>query len=57
MQEDAIKPGQNVVVVDDLIATGTQSSSVLLEDNAEGTVRWLCESSGTIGGQAWGQGP
>ena len=57
MQEDAIKPGQNVVVVDDLIATGTQSSSVLLEDNAEDAIRWLCESSGTIGGQAWGQGP
>lgn len=51
LQEDAVKPGQLVLVVDDIIATGTFciglwsfgrvfSSSILIKS------RWICPSSG-----------
>ena len=44
MHEDAIKPGQKVVIVDDLIATGgtTEASVKLIEKMGGGVVKICC---------------
>jgi adenine phosphoribosyltransferase len=43
MHADAIKPGQNVLIVDDLLATGgTASAAVRLVERAGGRVAGIC---------------
>lgn len=46
MQSDAIKPGQSVIIVDDLIATGMYIWSTLPYAVLTATLsRWLCQGS------------
>ena len=53
MQADAIKPGQNVVIIDDLIATGKVSRNSFCSELALKILdRRICKGCGRISSQA-----
>ena len=61
MQADAIKPGQNVVIIDDLVATGMTHSLLATVSSVEAHdkrgYRWFCESGWRACGQARREDP
>jgi adenine/guanine phosphoribosyltransferase-like PRPP-binding protein len=41
MQENAIKPGQNVIIIDDLIATGNHITIIYIKIMLTSHYRWI----------------